>query len=55
MMNCKELLEIVNPPIWKFYPEIVWSNNRLCRSFNSLKISHDMRILAINMIVDGEY
>lgn len=54
-MNCKDLLRIVNPPIWTLFPEIVWQNNKLYRSFNSIHIESDMRILAINMIVGGEY
>lgn len=52
MMNCKELLRIVNPPTWTIFFSI---NPKLCRSFKSIDIEHNMRILAINMIVDGEY
>lgn len=55
MMNCKDLLSIVNPPVWTLFPEIVWRNNKLYRSFKSIEIAHYMRILAINMIVEGEY
>lgn len=54
-MNCKDILRIVNPPSWTLYPEIVWQNNKLYRSFKSIAIAHDMRILAINMIIEGEY
>lgn len=55
MMNCKDLLMIVNPPIWTIYPECVYRNNKLYRSFKSIQIEGDMRILAIDMIVGGEY
>ena len=55
MKNCIDLLEIVNPPAWTLYPEIVWQNNKLYRNFKSIAIEHDMRILSINMIMDGEY
>lgn len=54
-MNCKDLLMIVNPPAWTLFPEIVWQNSKLYRSFNSIKIDGDMRILAIDMILGGEY
>lgn len=52
MMNCKDILRIVNPPAWTIFFSI---NPKLCRSFKSIEVEHDMRILAINMIVDGEY
>ena len=55
MINCKGILRIVNPPIWTIYPEIVYINNKLYRSFNSIKIENDMKILAIDMIMDGAY
>lgn len=55
MMNCKDLLRIVNPPIWTIYPEIVYTNNKLFRSFKSIEVESNMRILAINMIVGGAY
>lgn len=54
-MNCKDILRIVNPPIWSIYPRIVYINNKLVRSFKSIQIEGDMKILAINMIMDGEY
>ena len=54
MMNCKDILKIVNPPIWSIYPTIVYIN-KLVRSFKSIQIEGDMRVLAINMIMDGEY
>ena len=55
MMNCKDILRIVNPPIWSIYPEIIYTNNKLCRSFKSIEIESNMRILAIDMIIEGEY
>ena len=55
MMNCKDMLKIVNPPIWLIYPTIVYINNKLVRSFKSIQIEGDMRVLTINMIMDGEY
>lgn len=55
MMNCKDILRIVNPPIWSLYPQIVYANNKLYRSFQSIEIESDMRMLAINMIMDGAY
>ena len=52
MMNCKDILRIVNPPLWTVFFTI---KPRLCRSFKSIEIEYNMKILAINMIVDGEY
>jgi len=51
MMNCKDLLRIVNPSILEMYPQfygISCIRNRKTMEAN-------MRILAINMIVDGAY
>lgn len=49
-MNCKELLRIVIPPIGKLFPMYGISCRR---NFKSMEA--DMIMLAINMIVDGEY
>ncbi len=50
MMNCKDLLRFVNPSILEMYPVILIG---MRRNFKSMETK--MRILAINMIVDGEY
>lgn len=51
MMNCKDLLRIVNPSILEMYPQIYGISCR--RNFKSME--SNMRILAINMIMDGAY
>ena len=48
-MNCKDLLRIVNPSFLEMYP-LFYGLRR-----NRKSMEANMRILAINMIVDGEY
>lgn len=56
-MNCKDIINKINPPITQIYPPLTTFTIRIMRSRSELvKETHfAMMCISLQMIMDGEY